>query len=297
MCMIFAWAIVNVEIAPRWFLSPERSCFSWLQVLVKGGHLQESVEEATDILCSKSSGDSWLTCSSLKLMNHLFDGWLNLQNHRFFVRQIFTIPYAGRRTISEANCPYLIDPSWLHRFTGVWVRRSCDCKHILISFFLLFPQRRILGLAWGHCPWVTTILIWYLWLVSNWYTLYTLFEGLDSIFHFWSLKWVTPGWPRFYSPQVVDPPTSSNKEIEEGWSTGPLKLKREKWVYLSHEATGPPLASQECIHFNSKMIPKTSHTHGTGCTLASSIAAFLAKGLPVPDAVKAAKDFASRRSE
>ncbi|CAK9069892.1 Thiamine biosynthetic bifunctional enzyme TH1 [Durusdinium trenchii] len=52
-------------------------------------------------------------------------------------------------------------------------------------------------------------------------------------------------------------------------------------------------SSGECIHFNSKMIPKTSHTHGTGCTLASSIAAFLAKGLPVPDAVKAAKDFVS----
>ncbi|MFH0521257.1 bifunctional hydroxymethylpyrimidine kinase/phosphomethylpyrimidine kinase [Streptomyces sp. M41] len=33
------------------------------------------------------------------------------------------------------------------------------------------------------------------------------------------------------------------------------------------------------------------HTHGTGCTLASAIASGLAKGLPVPEAVVAAKDY------
>ncbi|GAA4898976.1 bifunctional hydroxymethylpyrimidine kinase/phosphomethylpyrimidine kinase [Streptomyces coeruleoprunus] len=33
------------------------------------------------------------------------------------------------------------------------------------------------------------------------------------------------------------------------------------------------------------------HTHGTGCTLASAIAAGLAKGLTVPDAVRAAKTY------
>ncbi|MFJ5833183.1 bifunctional hydroxymethylpyrimidine kinase/phosphomethylpyrimidine kinase [Streptomyces sp. NPDC093089] len=33
------------------------------------------------------------------------------------------------------------------------------------------------------------------------------------------------------------------------------------------------------------------HTHGTGCTLASAIASGLAKGLPVPEAVRQAKDY------
>ncbi len=33
------------------------------------------------------------------------------------------------------------------------------------------------------------------------------------------------------------------------------------------------------------------HTHGTGCTLASAIASFLALGMDVPEAVKAAKDY------
>ena len=36
---------------------------------------------------------------------------------------------------------------------------------------------------------------------------------------------------------------------------------------------------------------RTKHTHGTGCSLASSIAAGLAAGLTVPDAVVAAKDY------
>jgi hydroxymethylpyrimidine/phosphomethylpyrimidine kinase len=35
----------------------------------------------------------------------------------------------------------------------------------------------------------------------------------------------------------------------------------------------------------------TRHTHGTGCTLSSAIAAGLAKGLALPDAVRAAKDY------
>jgi hydroxymethylpyrimidine/phosphomethylpyrimidine kinase len=35
----------------------------------------------------------------------------------------------------------------------------------------------------------------------------------------------------------------------------------------------------------------TAHTHGTGCTLASAVASYLALGLDVPEAVKAAKDF------
>ncbi|MFH8488887.1 bifunctional hydroxymethylpyrimidine kinase/phosphomethylpyrimidine kinase [Streptomyces longisporoflavus] len=33
------------------------------------------------------------------------------------------------------------------------------------------------------------------------------------------------------------------------------------------------------------------HTHGTGCTLASAIASYLARGLPVPEAVAAAKEY------
>jgi len=36
---------------------------------------------------------------------------------------------------------------------------------------------------------------------------------------------------------------------------------------------------------------QTQNTHGTGCTLASAIAAHLAKGKPIPDAIQAAKTY------
>ena len=36
---------------------------------------------------------------------------------------------------------------------------------------------------------------------------------------------------------------------------------------------------------------QTQNTHGTGCTLASAIAAFLAKGKPIADAIEAAKTY------
>jgi hydroxymethylpyrimidine kinase/phosphomethylpyrimidine kinase/thiamine-phosphate diphosphorylase len=45
--------------------------------------------------------------------------------------------------------------------------------------------------------------------------------------------------------------------------------------------------------FNRFAVPRilTKNTHGTGCTLASAIAAFLAQGEPLPAAVARAKDF------
>lgn len=36
---------------------------------------------------------------------------------------------------------------------------------------------------------------------------------------------------------------------------------------------------------------QTGNTHGTGCTTASAIAAFLARGMTVPDAARAAKTY------
>eukprot|EP00439_Symbiodinium_sp_Y106_P010287 s2643_g1.t1 len=48
----------------------------------------------------------------------------------------------------------------------------------------------------------------------------------------------------------------------------------------------------ECTAYKSSMI-KTSHTHGTGCTLASSIASCLARGMEMPMAVQEAKRYVS----
>jgi hydroxymethylpyrimidine/phosphomethylpyrimidine kinase len=41
----------------------------------------------------------------------------------------------------------------------------------------------------------------------------------------------------------------------------------------------------------------SSNTHGTGCTLSSAVAAGLAQGRPLPEAVRAAKDYVTAAIE
>lgn len=51
------------------------------------------------------------------------------------------------------------------------------------------------------------------------------------------------------------------------------------------------LATQETIHIFSSPRIETRHTHGTGCTLASAIAALLAQGVELTAAVATARDY------
>lgn len=51
------------------------------------------------------------------------------------------------------------------------------------------------------------------------------------------------------------------------------------------------LATQETLEVMSSPRLETPHTHGTGCTLASAIATFLAQGAELRDAVEAARDY------
>lgn len=48
--------------------------------------------------------------------------------------------------------------------------------------------------------------------------------------------------------------------------------------------------SEETVIFESRRL-RTRNTHGTGCTLSSAVAAYIAKGLPLTDAVRAAKEY------
>lgn len=51
--------------------------------------------------------------------------------------------------------------------------------------------------------------------------------------------------------------------------------------------------SDTILELKSKRLD-TRNTHGTGCTLSSALASYLAQGLPLDDAVKSAKDYISR---
>ena len=53
------------------------------------------------------------------------------------------------------------------------------------------------------------------------------------------------------------------------------------------------LADGSTVVFEGERVA-THHTHGTGCTLASAIAAGLAQGLVLADSVKAAREYVLR---
>ena len=50
-------------------------------------------------------------------------------------------------------------------------------------------------------------------------------------------------------------------------------------------------AQQNSFHLFSQPFILTENAHGTGCTLSSAIASFLAKGYAMPEAVRNAKEF------
>src|SRR5712692_9851708 len=68
-----------------------------------------------------------------------------------------------------------------------------------------------------------------------------------------------------------------------------------RWVlvkggHLPGNPVDPLFDGSDAIRFPGQRIA-SRHTHGTGCTLASAIASFLALGMQVPAAVEAAKDY------
>jgi hydroxymethylpyrimidine/phosphomethylpyrimidine kinase len=70
-----------------------------------------------------------------------------------------------------------------------------------------------------------------------------------------------------------------------------------RWVLVKGgHLAGPPVdllvAGDQVIRYPGERVASV-HTHGTGCTLASAIASFLARGNDVPEAVAAAKEFVS----
>lgn len=69
-----------------------------------------------------------------------------------------------------------------------------------------------------------------------------------------------------------------------------------RWVLLKGGHL-PGDEARDCLydgervhHYVTRRIP-TKNTHGTGCTYSAALAAFVARGLPVPEAVRLAKDY------
>jgi hydroxymethylpyrimidine/phosphomethylpyrimidine kinase len=79
------------------------------------------------------------------------------------------------------------------------------------------------------------------------------------------------------------------KAAELIYKMGPANVL-VKGGHLEDDSTDILFDGKEFYYFNAKRIA-TKNTHGTGCTLSSAIAANLAKGKSVFEAVKAAKEY------
>jgi hydroxymethylpyrimidine/phosphomethylpyrimidine kinase len=87
----------------------------------------------------------------------------------------------------------------------------------------------------------------------------------------------------------VDDESELRRAAEAVHALGP------RWVlvkggHLPGEAVDLLFDGESCFEFRSVRYDNR-HTHGTGCTLASAVASYLAQGMPMPDAVGAAKRY------
>ncbi|QHA92559.1 bifunctional hydroxymethylpyrimidine kinase/phosphomethylpyrimidine kinase [Bacillus sp. N1-1] len=104
---------------------------------------------------------------------------------------------------------------------------------------------------------------------------------------------ITPNLPEAASLLNCGPITSI-KEMEEAAKSlheSGADAVLVKGGHMTGEASIDVLYVNECFyHYESKRI-ETKHTHGTGCTFSACIAAELARGRPIPEAVAIAKEY------
>ncbi|ACI58950.1 hydroxymethylpyrimidine/phosphomethylpyrimidine kinase [Rhizobium leguminosarum] len=104
---------------------------------------------------------------------------------------------------------------------------------------------------------------------------------------------LTPNLPE--AAALLHQPVATNRaemaaQAEQLRALGPAAVL-VKGGHLDSDDSPDVLATADGLHwFEARRVP-TKNTHGTGCTLSSALAAELAKGASVPEAVAIAKDY------
>ena len=104
---------------------------------------------------------------------------------------------------------------------------------------------------------------------------------------------LTPNLPE--AAALLHQPVATNRaemaaQAEQLRAFGPAAVL-VKGGHLDSDDSPDVLATADGLHwFEARRVP-TKNTHGTGCTLSSALAAELAKGASVPEAVAIAKDY------
>ena len=109
---------------------------------------------------------------------------------------------------------------------------------------------------------------------------------------------ITPNLPE--AARLLETVDITDDEQMEAAANDLWKLKGcHGWVYLKGGHMEGVDYSEDLLYDGRHMIryraerTMTKNTHGTGCTLSSAIASGLAKGLSLPDAISAAKEYIS----
>lgn len=103
---------------------------------------------------------------------------------------------------------------------------------------------------------------------------------------------VTPNLPE--AEVLLDMEIKSLADQEKAAEAIVKELKSESAIVKGGHATGEPIDvlfdGKELHHFSAERI-ETKHTHGTGCTFSAVIAAEIAKGTPLVEAITIAKAY------
>ena len=104
-------------------------------------------------------------------------------------------------------------------------------------------------------------------------------------------KVVTPNIPE--AEDLTGLSISTDSDVREA-AEAIIGMGAQSVVVKGGHRDGPPTDilydGERFLEFTTERIPSTN-THGTGCTFASAVAAGLAHGLEIPDAVQQAKDY------
>ncbi|MEM9794419.1 MAG: bifunctional hydroxymethylpyrimidine kinase/phosphomethylpyrimidine kinase [Pseudomonadota bacterium] len=106
---------------------------------------------------------------------------------------------------------------------------------------------------------------------------------------------VTPNLPE--AAHLLGRPVATNRDAMAEHAQAMLafgpKAVLVKGGHLAGDDSPDVLCTGETLHWLDTPRTATKNTHGTGCTLSAALAAHLAHGAPLPDAVQAAKTYTS----
>lgn len=107
---------------------------------------------------------------------------------------------------------------------------------------------------------------------------------------------LTPNLPEAAHLLGLDPATTRDEMVSQGralCALGPRAVLM-KGGHLEQDDSPDALVTADVVHWFEAVRTPTKNTHGTGCTLSSALAAQIAQGHPLLEAVQAAKSYVAQ---